>query len=138
MSSCTRTVPPTQAVTLKQAKRPRLAFVTSFDESAPRGLGSECFEYLLKPVDKTRLRAALNWTKDCIEYAESAAQRGARVDRLLRPAEAPVVFPCCPACGPSRSLQGPDHPTVIEGSPRRRRRGTLIGNNSWQIRGLVL
>src|SRR5205823_7824895 len=55
---------------LKKADMPLVAFVTAYDEYAVRAFEVNAVDYLLKPVDKTRLREALNRAQERIEHAE--------------------------------------------------------------------
>jgi two-component system LytT family response regulator len=58
---------------------PLVAFVTAYDEYAVRAFEVNAVDYLLKPVDRTRLREALNRAQERIEHAEIVAEQGTRV-----------------------------------------------------------
>jgi two-component system LytT family response regulator len=58
---------------------PLVAFVTAHDEYAVRAFDVNAIDYLLKPVDKTRLRQTLNRAQERLEHAEVAAADKARV-----------------------------------------------------------
>jgi two-component system LytT family response regulator len=55
---------------LKKHEMPLIAFVTAYDEYAVQAFEVNAVDYLLKPVDKTRLREALNRAQERIEHAE--------------------------------------------------------------------
>jgi two-component system LytT family response regulator len=58
---------------------PLIAFVTAYDEYAVRAFEVNAVDYLLKPVEKTRLREALNRAQERIEHAEIVAEQSNRV-----------------------------------------------------------
>ncbi len=64
---------------LKKADMPLIAFVTAYDEYAVRAFEVNAVDYLLKPVDKTRLREALNRVQERIEHAEIVAEQSERI-----------------------------------------------------------
>jgi two-component system LytT family response regulator len=64
---------------LKKADLPLVAFVTAYDEYAVRAFEVNAVDYLLKPVEKTRLREAINRAQERIEHAEIVAEQGTRV-----------------------------------------------------------
>ena len=64
---------------LKKETMPLIAFVTAYDEYAVRAFEINAVDYLLKPVEKTRLREALNRVQERIEHAEIVAEQVARV-----------------------------------------------------------
>src|SRR5712671_2610617 len=68
---------------LKKADMPLVAFVTAYDEYAVRAFEVNAVDYLLKPVEKTRLRESLNRVQERIEHAEIVAEQGARVDQAM-------------------------------------------------------
>jgi two-component system LytT family response regulator len=68
---------------LKKSERPLIAFVTAFDEYAVRAFEVNAVDYLLKPVERIRLREALNRAQERIEHAEIVAEQGTRVDRAI-------------------------------------------------------
>src|SRR5213593_4727222 len=55
---------------LKKNRAPLIAFVTAYDEYAVRAFEVNAVDYVLKPVDKSRLRATLNRAQERIEHAE--------------------------------------------------------------------
>ena len=64
---------------LKKDRMPLIAFVTAYDEYAVRAFEINAVDYLLKPVEKTRLRETLNRAQERIEHAEIVAEQAARV-----------------------------------------------------------
>lgn len=68
---------------LKKSDLPLIAFVTAFDEYAVRAFEVNAVDYLLKPVEKARLREALNRAQERIEHAEIVAEQGHRVSDAL-------------------------------------------------------
>ena len=65
---------------LKKSRMPLLAFVTAYDEYAVRAFELNAVDYLLKPVDKARLREALNRAQERLERADLRIEASARVD----------------------------------------------------------
>jgi two-component system LytT family response regulator len=64
---------------LKKHDMPLIAFVTAYDEYAVRAFEVNAVDYLLKPVDRGRLRETLNRAQERIEHAEIIAEQGTRV-----------------------------------------------------------
>ncbi len=60
---------------LKKDEMPLIAFVTAYDEYAVRAFEVNAVDYLLKPVEKTRLRETLNRAQERIEHAEIVAEQ---------------------------------------------------------------
>ena len=58
---------------------PLFAFVTAYDEYAIRAFEVNAVDYLLKPVEKARLRETLNRAHELIEHAEIVAEQASRV-----------------------------------------------------------
>jgi two-component system LytT family response regulator len=78
---------------LKKNLAPLIVFVTAHDEYAVRAFELNAVDYLLKPVDKARLREAINRAQDRLECTElraevkiEAAARGASYDEDAKPA----------------------------------------------------
>ena len=65
---------------LKKSRMPLVAFVTAYDEYAVRAFELNAVDYLLKPVDKARLRNALNRAQERLERAELRLDAATRVD----------------------------------------------------------
>ena len=71
---------------LKKSRMPLVAFVTAYDEYAVRAFEMNAVDYLLKPVERSRLREALNRAQDRLERAELRPE--ARMDAATRVATA--------------------------------------------------
>src|SRR5262249_657542 len=65
---------------LKKTRMPLIAFVTAYDEYAVRAFELNAVDYLLKPVDRARLREALNRAQGRLERDELRMEAVARVD----------------------------------------------------------
>jgi two-component system LytT family response regulator len=78
---------------LKKADMPLIAFVTAYDEYAVRAFEINAVDYLLKPVEKTRLREALNRVQERIEHAEIVAEQTDRVGDAIAAYEASPRVP---------------------------------------------
>jgi two-component system, LytTR family, response regulator len=64
---------------LKNQYTPLVAFVTAYDEYAIRAFEVNAVDYLLKPVEKMRLRETLNRALERLEHAEVVAEQASRV-----------------------------------------------------------
>lgn len=71
---------------LKKSRMPLVAFVTAYDEYAVRAFEMNAVDYLLKPVERARLREALNRAQERLERAELRPE--ARMDAAMRVATA--------------------------------------------------
>ncbi len=69
--------------TLKKAAMPLIAFVTAYDEYAVRAFEVNAVDYLLKPVEKARLREAINRAQERVEHAEIVAEQGVRLGAAI-------------------------------------------------------
>lgn len=64
---------------IRKNRLPLVAFVTAYDEYAVRAFELNAVDYLLKPVDRARLRQALNRASERLERRETRdAARGVR------------------------------------------------------------
>jgi two-component system LytT family response regulator len=72
---------------------PLIAFVTAYDEYAVRAFEVNAVDYLLKPVEKSRLRATLNRAQERIEHAEIVDEQTARVGTAIEAYEAAARGP---------------------------------------------
>lgn len=77
---------------LKKHEVPLVAFVTAYEEYAVRAFEVNAVDYLLKPVDKARLRDTLNRAQERIERSEEETDEAARLsaaaaayDSVVRP-----------------------------------------------------
>lgn len=93
---------------LKKSDMPLIAFVTAYDEYAVRAFEVNAVDYLLKPVEKTRLREAVNRAQERIEHAEIVAEQSARVTEAIA------------------AYESSPHPPYLERIPVRRRDEILI------------
>jgi two-component system LytT family response regulator len=73
---------------LKRDAMPLIAFVTAYDEYAVRAFEVNAVDYLLKPVEKARLRETLNRAQDRMEHAEIIAEQGSHVAAAIDAYEA--------------------------------------------------
>jgi two-component system LytT family response regulator len=64
---------------VKTRPLPLVAFVTAYDEYAIRAFEINAVDYLLKPVEKVRLRDTLNRALELVEHAEMVAEQASRV-----------------------------------------------------------
>ena len=64
---------------MKTRPLPLVAFVTAYDEYAIRAFEVNAVDYLLKPVEKVRLRETLNRALELVEHAEIVAEQASRV-----------------------------------------------------------
>src|SRR5215470_7047949 len=65
---------------LKKSRTPLVAFVTAYNDYAVRAFELNTVDYLLKPVDKTRLRETINRAQGRLERADLRMEAKARVD----------------------------------------------------------
>jgi two-component system LytT family response regulator len=68
---------------LKKHRVPLVAFVTAYDEYAVRAFEMNAVDYLLKPVDKKRLRDTLNRARERLEHAEIVGEQTERVGAAI-------------------------------------------------------
>src|SRR5207302_6100272 len=78
---------------LKKGQMPLIAFVTAYDEYAVRAFEINAADYLLKPVDETRLRYAINRAQERIEHAEIVSEQSGRVDAAIAAYESAARMP---------------------------------------------
>jgi len=71
---------------IKKSRMPLVAFVTAYDEYAVRAFEMNAVDYLLKPVERARLREALNRAQERLEHAELRPE--ARMEAATRVATA--------------------------------------------------
>jgi two-component system LytT family response regulator len=68
---------------LKKDATPLIAFVTAYDEYAVRAFEVNAVDYLLKPVEKARLRETLNRAQERTEHAEIVAEQASHVGAAI-------------------------------------------------------
>jgi len=73
---------------LKKDALPLIAFVTAYDEYAVRAFEVNAVDYLLKPVDRKRLRETVNRAMERVEHAEIVADQAVRVGAAIEAYEA--------------------------------------------------
>jgi two-component system LytT family response regulator len=78
---------------LKKHEMPLIAFVTAYDEYAVQAFEVNAVDYLLKPVEKKRLRETLNRVQERVEHAEIVAEQTARVGTAIEAYETAVRGP---------------------------------------------
>jgi two-component system LytT family response regulator len=70
-------------VRLLKKAMPLVAFVTAYDEYAVKAFEMNAVDYLLKPVDKKRLRESVSRALERLEHAEILHEQETRVHRAL-------------------------------------------------------
>src|SRR5499427_8916403 len=78
---------------LKRHDMPLIAFVTAYDEYAVRAFEVNAVDYLLKPVEKARLRETLNRAQERMEHAEIVAEQASHVGAAIDAYEASTRGP---------------------------------------------
>ena len=73
---------------LKKNRMPLVAFVTAYDEYAVQAFELNAIDYLLKPVERIRLRETLNRAIERLEQAETVASEIERVRAVAADYEA--------------------------------------------------
>jgi two-component system, LytTR family, response regulator len=69
---------------LRKNQLPLVAFVTAYDEFAVRAFEVGAVDYLLKPVDRTRLRATVDRAQERLESAEARVIEAARLKSIVK------------------------------------------------------
>jgi two-component system, LytTR family, response regulator len=72
---------------------PLVAFVTAYDEHAIRAFEINAVDYLLKPVEKVRLRETLNRAIERIEHGEIVAEQASHAGASPTPYDSAVRLP---------------------------------------------
>jgi two-component system LytT family response regulator len=78
---------------LKKQEMPLIAFVTAYDEFAVRAFEVNAVDYLLKPVEKARLRETLNRAQERVEHAEMVSEQTSRIGAAIDTYESVVKAP---------------------------------------------
>jgi DNA-binding LytR/AlgR family response regulator len=68
---------------LKKSYTPLIAFVTAYDEYAVRAFELNAVDYLLKPVERVRLRDTLNRTQERLDRVDLRAQEATHLEAAL-------------------------------------------------------
>jgi two-component system, LytTR family, response regulator len=79
--------------TLKKQDLPLIAFVTAYDEYAVKAFEMNAVDYLLKPVEKKRLRETVNRAQECVEHAEIVSEQANQADAAISAYEAAAKPP---------------------------------------------
>jgi two-component system LytT family response regulator len=69
---------------LKKSTLPLIAFVTAYDEYAVRAFAVNAVDYLLKPVERSRLRETINRAQERLEQTEARVQENERLHQALQ------------------------------------------------------
>ena len=96
---------PRRRALLRKDRMPLVAFVTAYDQYAVRAFELNAVDYLLKPVDRARLRETLNRAQERMERPEEGARTPEPRRRRLRAAAAAyeaVARPRTPRSDPVR------------------------------------
>lgn len=72
---------------IRKDRLPLVAFVTAYDEYAIQAFELNAVDYLLKPVDRARLRQTLERAHDRLEHRAAASATNTDADRLRAAAE---------------------------------------------------
>jgi len=83
---------------------PLIVFVTAYDQYALQAFEAQAADYLLKPVDTTRLRACIARLQRVLVIGASMASAGTPLRRQARP---PPPMPCWRSCAPCSQLRVP-------------------------------
>jgi len=78
---------------LKKSDLPLIAFVTAYDEHAVRAFEVNAVDYLLKPVEKARLRETINRAQERVEHAEIIGEQASHVGAAIDAYEAATKLP---------------------------------------------
>ena len=78
---------------LKKRRMPLIAFVTAYDEYAVRAFEINAVDYLLKPVERARLRETLNRAQTRVEHADLLSEQTSRVRASIDAYEAASTAP---------------------------------------------
>jgi two-component system LytT family response regulator len=68
---------------LKKADTPLVAFVTAYDEYAVRAFEMNAVDYLLKPVERARLRDTINRAQERSEHAEIVEEQTTHLGQAI-------------------------------------------------------
>ena len=69
---------------LRKSETPLVAFVTAYDQYAVRAFEVNAVDYLLKPVEKARLRETLNRAQERLERKDAPSENLARLQSAVR------------------------------------------------------
>lgn len=69
---------------LKKSQMPLIAFVTAYDEYAVRAFEVNAVDYLLKPVDRLRLRETINRAQERLDRADLRLEDNANLEEAIK------------------------------------------------------
>src|SRR5262245_3072356 len=75
---------------LKKNAMPLIAFVTAYDEYAVRAFEINAVDYLLKPVERSRLRETINRAQERLDRAELREDAAARLNAAAEDYQAAI------------------------------------------------
>lgn len=78
---------------IKKSRMPLVAFVTAYDEYAVRAFELNAVDYLLKPVDRARLRETLNRAHERLERADAVSEETNKLRAAASDYEASMLPP---------------------------------------------
>ena len=78
---------------LKKNRMPLVAFVTAYDEYAVRAFEVNAVDYILKPVESSRLRQTIDRARERLEHEEYKSEAAERVRAAVSDYEAAGVRP---------------------------------------------
>jgi two-component system, LytTR family, response regulator len=78
---------------LKKADTPLVAFVTAYDEYAVRAFEMNAVDYLLKPVERARLRETINRAQERSEHAEIVEEQTNHLGQAIAAYESAAKSP---------------------------------------------
>jgi two-component system LytT family response regulator len=78
---------------LKKADTPLVAFVTAYDEYAVRAFEMNAVDYLLKPVERARLRETINRAQERSEHAEIVEDQTGHLGQAIAAYESAAKAP---------------------------------------------
>ena len=114
---------------LKKNFMPLIAFVTAYDEYAVRAFELNAVDYLLKPVERSRLRETVNRAQERLDRSESLEEAAARLAAAAEDYQAAAR-----TAGPRTHSGAPSgrdrHPPGQRGRLDRRRRGITSSDDS--------
>jgi two-component system LytT family response regulator len=77
---------------IRKDRLPLVAFVTAFDEYAIRAFELHAVDYLLKPVERKRLRETINRAHDRLEKAEALQNEASQLHAAVNDCEARLPY----------------------------------------------
>jgi two-component system, LytTR family, response regulator len=78
---------------LKKERRPLIAFVTAYDEYAVSAFEVNAIDYLLKPVERVRLRETLNRAQERLDQTDLQLDEANRLEKALNEYQASARLP---------------------------------------------